>query len=254
MAQASALPKCADGHTLAHKIALHLKQGPAFILVSGCDNDSCKIFLDSLSAELSGTGRTVSLHSPASSANLFDLVANSLGLGLTPASASSLAKHLGEGNTYLLCSMGEESSLDTFEQLRQLSNLQPTDGHLSIILCGGPTLPKRLPKALRQRVTDTYRLDTASSPLRTMVWGLSLSTLCIGVWLVHSHFPGVFSFATQPQLDSKQPLKPSLKAGAVLAHPIPVEPPMPLTHIFQTEAEAEAALQAQLPAEKPDQE
>lgn len=253
MARAIALSGAAGAHSLSQQIALRLEQGPAFILISGCNTGSCKTFLDSLSAELSGTGRTVNLHSPASSTtNLFELVANALNLDLTRPSATTLAKHLDDGNTYLLCSMEEESSPDAFEQLRQLSNLQPKNGYLGIVLCGSQTLPKHLPSALRQRVTDAYRLDGRSSRLRAAVWGLMLSTLCIGAWLAYSRFPAII--VTQPQPDSQPLLETSLKAGPVLAQPIPVEPQTPLTHVFQTEAEAEAALQAQRPAEKPDQE
>lgn len=256
MARAAALPEFADGLTLAQQIALHLKQGPAFTLVSGCDADSCKMFLDNLSAELSGTGRTLNLHSPAASANLFDLIATALGLNLKRPSASSLSKHLDDGNTYILCSAGEEYSPDAFEQLRQLSNLQPKNGYFSIILCGGQTLPNSLPNALRQRVTDTYRLEVASSPLRNAVWGLILATLCLGAWLAYNHYPDLIgtTIVTQPRPVPEPLLETSLKAGPFLAQPLPVEPQKPLTHVFQTDAEAEAALQTQTPAEKPDQE
>lgn len=256
MARASALPELADGHTLADQLALHLKQGPAFILVSGCNADSCKTLLDSLTSQLSGAGRTVNLHTPASSANLFDLIANALGLDLAHPSANSLAKHLDDGNTYLLCSMVEKASLDAFEQLRQLSNLQPKNGYFSIILCGGQTLPNSLPNALRQRVTDTYRLEVASSPLRNAVWGLILATLCLGAWLAYNHYPDLIgtTIVTQPRPVPEPLLETSLKAGPFLAQPLPVEPQKPLTHVFQTDAEAEAALQTQTPAEKPDQE
>lgn len=251
MAWASALPKFADGDTLVQQIALRLKQDPAFILISGCDTDSCNTFLNILSAKLSGTGRAVNLHSPASSANFFDLVANTLGFYLEHPSATSLAKHLDDGNTYLLYSMGEKYSLETIEQLRQLSNFQPKNGYLSIILCGGQTLPKKLPNALRQRITDTYRLNGGSNPLRNAVWGLVLIiTLCMSAWLAYSHFPGLFS--TTIATHSTPLLGTSLKTGPVLAQPPPIKTPPPLTHIFHTEAEAEAALQAQIPANKPD--
>jgi hypothetical protein len=114
-----------------------------------------------------------------------------------------------------------------------------------------------LPNALRQRVTDAYQLDGVSRiRLRNKVWGLLLATLCIGSWLAYSNLLGLFgtTIATRPQPDSRSLLETSLKAGPVLAQPIPVEPQTPLTHVFQTAAEAEAALQAQTPAEKPDQE
>lgn len=256
MARATALSGVAGAHPLTQQIALRLEQGPAFILVSGCNADSCKIFLDNLSAKILGTGRILNLHSPTPTASLFDLVANALDLDLTNPSASALAKHLDDGNTYLLCSMAEKFSPDAFEQLRQLSNLQPKIGDLGIVLCGGQTLPKRLPGALRQRVTDAYRLDGRSSRLRNTVWGLLLALLCIGAWLAYTNLPGLIgtTLATQAKPYSRPLLETSLKAGPVLAQPIPVEPQTPLTHVFQTEAEAEAALQAQAPAEKPDQE
>lgn len=256
MVRASALPEFADGLTLAQQIAIHLKQGPTFTLVSNCDADSCKMFLDNLSAELSGTGRTLNLHSPSVSANLFDLVATALGLNLERPSASSLSKYLDDANTYILCSVGKEYRPDEFEQLRQLSNLQPKNGYLGIVLCGGPTLPKQLPKALRQRITDAYRLDRRSSRLRTTAWGLMLSILCICAGLAYSQFSGLFGTinTTQPQHNSKPLFETSLKVGPVLAQPTPVEPQTSLTHVFQTEAEAEAAMPAEAPAEKPDQE
>jgi hypothetical protein len=252
MGRAAALSGVAGDHSLAQQIALRFKQGPAFILVSGCNSDSCKTFLDHLTTELSGTGRTLEIHSPDSSANPFDLVANTLGLDLAHPSASALAKHLDDGNTHLLCAMGEDSSPDAFEQLRQLSNLQPKNGYLGIVLCGSRTLTKRLPQALRQRITGAYRLDGHPRRLRIAAWGLMLSTLCIGAWLAYTHFPA--TTVTQPLPDSRPLLETSLKAGPFLAQPIPVEPQAPLTHVFQTEAEAEAALQTQAPAEKPDQE
>ena len=252
MARAATIPGVAGGHSLTQKIALSLKRGPAFILVTGCDTASRKIFLENLSAALLDAGRIINLHLPSSCANLSDQVADAIGLDLAPASAISLAKHL-DGNTHLLCSTTKKCSPDVFEQLRQLSNLQPKSGYLSITLCSHRTLSKQLPNALRQRVTATYRLDETPPTLRNAVWGVMLSILGASAWLAHDHLPNLFgpTVAIQPQLDSKPVLETSLRAGPVLAQPVPAEEKTPLTHVFQTETEAEAALQAQEPVEKP---
>jgi hypothetical protein len=254
MAQASALPGFTDGHSLAQHIALHLKHGPALILIAGCNIENCQLFLDSLSAALVNPGRIVRLNASDPAASLFDQIASVL--GLLQESAASLTKHLNHASTLLLCSMGHSPSSNAFEQLRQLSNLQPKEGYLSIILCGDSALSKQLPNALRQRITASYRLDKDSGILRYATWGILFLALIGSAWLAHKKFPALPSGVLpikQASPASNQLLGTSLKAQPVLAQSVPAKIEIPLTHVFQTEAEAEAALQAGAPVEKSDQ-
>jgi hypothetical protein len=254
MAQASALPGFTDGHSLAQHIALHLKHGPALILIAGCNIENCQLFLDSLSAALVNSGRIVRLNASDPAASLFDQIASVL--GLLQESAASLTKHLNHASTLLLCSMEHSPSSNVFEQLRQLSNLQPKEGYLSIILCGDSALSKQLPNALRQRITASYQLDKDSEIPRYSTWVILFLALIGSAWLAHSNFPDLLSvvFPTKQTSPSPDlPLGTSLKAQPVFAQSIPVKTETPLTHVFQTEAEAEAALQAGAPAEKSDQ-
>lgn len=255
MAQASALPRFADGHSLAQHVAFHLKHGPTLILITGCNIENCQLFLDSLSTALVDTGRILRLNASEPAANLFDQIASVL--GLAQESAASLAKRLDNTSALLLCSMGNNPSSHVFEQLRQLSNLQPKEGFLGIILCGDSALCKQLPNALRQRVTASYQLDKDSAILlRYATWGVLFLALLASTWLAHAKFPdllsGIFPLK-QTSPGPEQLLGTSLKIQSIFAQSIPVKAENPLTHVFQTEAEAEAALQAGAPAEKPNQ-
>lgn len=246
------LPHLADGHDLAQRIAQLLAEGPALVLVSGCDTATSSMFLDGLGEALASAGRVVKLglqNTPQG--NLFERIATQLNLDSTNTSAPALAAQLGQANTFILYATEEQSHPEDFEQLRQLNNVQPQGGHLSIVLCGPRNLEHLLPGALRQRINAAYRLNVngknSGQLLRRLTWVAGLAALASLTVLVYDKAPKA-SVTAKPALNS------SLKVGPVLATPEPATAENPRSHIFQTEAEAEAALQIQEAGESPAQE
>lgn len=240
----ASIPHSADTHPLPKKIARLLVDGPALVLVTGRGSDTAPAFLDELAASLVPAGRVIKLNTAAPpQATLFDDIAAQLGLQPTAASAPDLAKHLGNANTFILYAIGEHPSALAFEQLRQLSNIQPEAGHLGIVLAGKRKLERQLPTALRQRVSVIYRLDGESGTgLRRAAWLAGAGLLVGGTWFAAAPLPDL----AVPAAPSPKPaLETSLKAGPLLAPAAPAAAEDPRSHIFRTEAEAEAALQAQ---------
>lgn len=244
MANASA---CEDSNyqvaedALAQRISLMLSQGSAWILVTGNTHKACLAFLDRLSNSLTNSAHVLKISIPSKSTNLSEQASAVLGIPLLPGSTQNIPSE--RGNVYLLCHAEGSCQPEDFEQLRQLSNLQPKLGHLGIVLCGKRNLLHQLPSAIRQRIVSIYSLDDRlpRAWLRRILLGGLLTVLAIAAWA------WVASLSIQTTRRNLPPpsqsiLGASLKTGPVLAQPETSPEPEPLTHIFQNEDEAEAGL------------
>jgi len=230
--------------TLAQHISFTLSHGPAWVLVTGNTQEACLAFLDKLSRTLTNSSHVLKICIPSESAHLPERISSELGLSLL--SAPSQHSSAEKGNTYLLCQAEDCCRQEDFEQLRQLSNLYPSFGHLGIVLCGEHHMLNRLPSAIRQRLVSVYRLDgfTATRPRRAILGGLFVALAIAAIWIAYLSFSSNNQTLPQP---SSNTLATSLNPEPVLVRPAPLPEPEPLTHVFQTEDEAEASLRSENP-------
>ena len=190
---------------------------------------------------------------------------DNIGVPLASLSASVMEhiQNLHSGCVMLLCNDADAYDSALLEQIRQWDNLQLQHGHVSILLCGGEGLMKKLRnpelRGLHQRIIAHYRLTPV--PVTRSYWlagAAAVGSLAL-LWAASSLYRAPQDSAAQTL---SQPNKPRALTGAVptkpqtkknVASPSSTPPPpsaattipsrsRSLDHIFNSEAEALAAL------------
>ena len=266
------LPINADaepGDNLPQTLASLMLSGPSLIIVTVPNSHAAARVLSPLQAKLKQTELVLTLDKPEDTLDFFRQLARQLnidyiGVSLASLSASVMAHilNLHSGCVMLLCSDADAYDTALLEQIRQWDNLQLQHGHVSILLCGGEGLMKKLRspalRGLHQRIVAHYRLTPV--PVARIYWlsgAAAVGSLAL-LWAASSLYrapqqsteplgvpttPRVLKGAAPAKSQTKKYFSPSAASSLPRpdAHSLPKTSP-PLDHIFNSEAEALAAL------------
>ena len=257
------------GDNLPQTLVSLMLSGPSLIIVTVPDSHAAARVLSPLQAKLMQAGLVLTLDKPENTLDFFRQLATQLnidhiGVSLASLSASVMGHilNLRRGCVMLLCNNADAYDTALLEQIRQWDNLQLQHGHVSILLCGGDGLMKKLRspalRGLHQRIVAHYRLTPV--PVARIYWlagAAAVGSLAL-LWAASSLYrapqqpPEPLGLPTTPRvLNSAAPAKSQTKknfsppAASSLprpdAHSISKTSPS-LDHIFNSEAEAQAAL------------
>lgn len=256
------------GDNLPQTLLSLMLSGPALIIVTVPNSHAAARVLSPLQAKLTQAGLVLTLDKPENTLDFFRQLATQLnidhiGVSLASLSASVMGHilNLRRGCVMLLCNNADAYDTALLEQIRQWDNLQLQHGHVSILLCGGDGLMKKLRspvlRGLHQRIVAHYRLTPV--PVTRIYWlagAAAVGSLAL-LWAASSLYrapqqsteplglptPRVLSGTASAQSQTKKNFSPP--AASPLPHPdghsIPNTSP-PFDHIFNSEAEALAAL------------
>ena len=269
----ASLPINADAEAddnLPQTLASLMLNAPSLIIVTVPNVHAAARVLSPLQVRLAQTGLVLTLGKLEDVHDFFRQLARQLnidniGIPHASLSASVMAhiQNLNSGCVMLLCNDADAYDTALLEQIRQWHNLQLQHGHVSILLCGGEGLMKKLRspelRGLHQRIVAHYRLTPV--PVTRIYWlagAAAVGSLAL-LWAASSLYRAPQDSAAQTL---SQPNKPRALTGAVptkpqtkknvaspsstpsppsAATPIPSTSPS-LDHIFNSEAEALAAL------------
>lgn len=254
---------------LPQTLASLMLNASSLIIVTVPNNHAATRVLSPLQAKLAQTGLVLTLGKLGDTLDFFRQIASQLnidniGIPHASLSASVMAhiQNLNSGCVMLLCNDADAYDTALLEQIRQWDNLQLQHGHVSILLCGGEGLMKKLRspalRGLHQRIVAHYRLTPV--PVARIYWlagAAAVGSLAL-LWAASSLYRAPQDSAAQAlslpnkarALSGAVPAKPQTKKN--VASPSSTPPPpsaatIPsmspsLDHIFNSEAEALAAL------------
>ena len=164
---------------LPQTLASLMLNAPSLIIVTVPNVHAAARVLSPLQVRLAQTGLVLTLGKLEDVHDFFRQLATQLNIdniGIPHASLSaSVMEHiqnLHSGGVMLLCNGADAYDTALLEQIRQWDNLQLQHGHVSILLCGGESLMKKLRspalRGLHQRIVAHYRLTPV--PVARIYW------------------------------------------------------------------------------------
>ena len=257
------------GDDLPQTLASLMLNAPSLIIVTVPNKHAATRVLSPLQTRLAQKGLVLSLDKVEDGHDFFRQIAaqlniDSTGVALASLSASVMGRiqNLHSGHLMLLCNDADTYDTALLEQIRQWDNLLLQQGHVSILLCGGEGLMKKLRspalRGLHQRIVAHYRLTPV--PVMRIYWlagAAALGSLAL-LWAASLLYRAPQHSADRPNppdaprvLSGTVPSKfPTQKNVTPPPSPAPSSPgvnttpstPPSLDHIFNSEAEALAAL------------